>query len=117
NGRPMTLGGTTVAPDPAAERAIGEADGKLTIGLRPEALSIGDGPLRARIRTVEDLGSEVFVHLLIDHEGDSVPLVSKMYPPFDAEPGDEVRLQITGTTHVFDGDGLRVASGRASLRP
>jgi hypothetical protein len=46
-----------------------------------------------------------------------VSLVSKMFPPFDAQPGDGVGLQITGTTHLFDGDGLRVASGPATLSP
>jgi multiple sugar transport system ATP-binding protein len=115
-GGPLTIGNATVAPQADAEAAIAKAGGKRTIGLRPEALTIGDGPLKARIRTVEDLGSEVFVHLLLDHDGDSIPLVSKMTPPYEGEPGDEVGLQITGTTHVFDGDGMRVASTRATLR-
>ena len=34
------------------------------------AMIIGDGPIPARIRIVEDLGSEAFVHLVIDHEGE-----------------------------------------------
>jgi hypothetical protein len=41
--------------------------------------------------------------------------VSKMLPPFDGQPGDAVNLQITGTTHLFDSDGLRVASTTARL--
>ena len=68
------------------------------------------------MRTAEDLGSEVFVHVAVDHLGDQVALVSKMPPPFSAEPGENVALQITGTTHVFNGDGHRVASGPATLR-
>jgi multiple sugar transport system ATP-binding protein len=86
------------------------------VGFRPEALQVGDGPLSARIRTVEDLGSEMFVHVAVDHRGDSVPLIAKMAPPFDGEPDDHVRLQIVGTTHVFGEDGSRITSSRASLR-
>ena len=97
-------------------KAIHAAKGAITIGFRPEALRVGEGPLKAQVRTAEDLGSEVFVHVAVDHLGESVPLVSKMQPPFTAEPGENVALQITGTTHVFDGEGHRIASGPATLR-
>jgi multiple sugar transport system ATP-binding protein len=89
--------------------------GDMTVGFRPEAVKVGNGPLRAEIRTVEDLGSEVFVHVTIDHQGESVPVVSKMPPPFDGKLGDNVGLQITGTTHLFNGDGSRITSTPATL--
>jgi multiple sugar transport system ATP-binding protein len=111
DGRPLKFGATEVVP----ETAVTES-GPITIGFRPEALAVGDGPLPAQIRTVEDLGSEVFVHVAVDHGGDSVALVSKLAPPFEGEPGENVGLQITGTTHFFDGDGTRIASSRATLR-
>jgi multiple sugar transport system ATP-binding protein len=113
---PLTLGGTTVAVDGAAGDALtnGAGTGNITMGFRPEALRVGDGPLQAQIRTVEDLGPEVFVHVAIEHNGESVPLVSKMPPPFEGELGDNVRLQITGTTHFFNGDGSRIGSTRAA---
>ena len=53
-----------------------------TIGFRPEAVVVGDGPIPARIRVVEDLGSEVFVHLLIDHDGEERRIVAKVDAPF-----------------------------------
>jgi multiple sugar transport system ATP-binding protein len=109
--RPIKLGGAELAP--AAELA---APGQLTVGFRPEALHVGDGPLRAQIRTVEDLGSEVFVHVAIEHGGEHVPLVSKMAAPFEAEPGENVGLQIVGRTHFFDGEGTRITSTPATLR-
>ena len=43
---------------------------KGTLGFRPEAVVVGDGPVAGRIRIVEDLGSEVFVHLVIDNDGE-----------------------------------------------
>jgi multiple sugar transport system ATP-binding protein len=111
--RPMALGGSALT----LAGSGGATSGPVTVGFRPEALQVGDGPLRGKIRTVEDLGSEVFVHIGIEHRGETVPLVAKTLPPFDAQPGEGVGLQITGTTHLFDGDGARVASGPGKLSP
>ncbi|MFL5893810.1 MAG: ABC transporter ATP-binding protein [Thermoleophilaceae bacterium] len=114
--RPLRVGGATLEFDAPADALLADATGNIRVGFRPEALRIGDGPLRAQIRTVEDLGPEVFVHVAVDHHGESIPLVSKMPPPFQGELGDSVGLQIIGTTHLFDGDGTRITSTRATLR-
>ena len=113
--RPVKLGGTTLNVEGPGRAALSNGAGKVTVGFRPEALHIGDGPLKAKIRTVEDLGSEVFVHVTLEHQGESFDLVSKMDPPFEGRPEDNIGLQIIGTTHLFDGDGSRIASARASL--
>jgi multiple sugar transport system ATP-binding protein len=115
--RSLRLGQATLEVDAAAQSALADVAGPLTVGFRPEALKVGDGPLRAQIRTVEDLGPEVFVHLSLEHEGATVPLRSRMDPPFTGSAGDTVGLQITGRTHLFAGDGECVASGLATLRP
>jgi multiple sugar transport system ATP-binding protein len=115
--RPLRLGGSALALGHDGEAALADSRGAITVGFRPEALQVGDGPLRAQIRTVEDLGSEVFVHVYLDHQGESIALVSKMFPPFAGQPGDSIGLQITGTTHLFDADGMRIASTTASLQP
>jgi len=115
NGRPMAFGGSTLALG-AGDGTFADADGAVTVGFRPEALQVGDGPLRAQIRTVEDLGSEVFVHLALEHAGENVALVSKLPPPFDGRPGDDIGLQITGTTHLFADDGSRIRSTTATFR-
>jgi multiple sugar transport system ATP-binding protein len=74
-----------------------------TIGFRPETVTIGDdGPIPARIRLVEDLGSEVFVHLIIAHEGEDRRIVAKVDPPFAGRPDDNVRLKLRGKVHLFD---------------
>jgi multiple sugar transport system ATP-binding protein len=116
NGRPMALGGSTLELSTNGAAALADADGTITVGFRPEALEVGDGPLRAKIRTVEDLGSEMFVHLALEHAGENLALVSKMTPPFDGRPGDDIGLQITGTTHLFAGDGSRIGSTTATFR-
>jgi multiple sugar transport system ATP-binding protein len=80
------------------------------IGFRPEALSVGSGPIRARIRTVEDLGPEVFVHLLVDHEGEERRLVAKVLAPFTGAIDDNVSLSLNGSVHVFGEDSERIAT-------
>jgi multiple sugar transport system ATP-binding protein len=113
--RPLRLGASEIELDPRAEAALADGAGSITAGFRPEAVRVGDGPLRAVIRTVEDLGSEVFVHLGVEHRGDTLGLVSRMPPPFEGEPGDNVGLELVGTTHLFGGDGIRITSTRATL--
>jgi multiple sugar transport system ATP-binding protein len=113
---PLTIGNATLSFQGAGAAAVGNGAGRVTVGFRPEALQVvDDGPLKAQIRTVEDLGPEVFVHMAVEHHGESIPLVAKMQPPFEGGLGDPVRLQITGATHVFGGDGERIASTTATL--
>jgi multiple sugar transport system ATP-binding protein len=114
--RPLKIAGVSIGVDGPGAAAAGNGAGRITVGFRPEALQVGDGPLKATIRTVEDLGSEVFVHLALEHQGENLALVSKMFPPFHGQPGDSVGLQIIGTTHLFGGDGTRIASTTATLR-
>jgi multiple sugar transport system ATP-binding protein len=88
-----------------AELRIGGGGGgqRGTLGFRPETVVIDSGgPIPARIRVVEDLGSEVFVHLVIDHEGEERRIVAKVDPPFAGEVDDSVRLTLRGTVHLFD---------------
>jgi multiple sugar transport system ATP-binding protein len=102
-------GSVTIA---GAEIRIGQAlGGPATIGFRPETVAIGDdGPIPARIRVVEDLGSEVFVHLVVDHEGDERRIVAKVDPPFAGEPDENVRLTLRGALHLFDATEVRRAT-------
>jgi multiple sugar transport system ATP-binding protein len=95
-----------------AEIRIGRAlGGPATIGFRPETVAIGDdGPIPARVRVVEDLGSEVFVHLVVDHEGEERRIVAKVDPPFAGEPDESVRLALRGAVHLFDATEVRRAT-------
>jgi multiple sugar transport system ATP-binding protein len=114
--RPLRLGSSQLVLDGDAEAAVANSGaGNITLGFRPETVRLGDGPLRAQIRTVEDLGNEVFVHISLDHRGDTLGLVSRLAPPFDGTPGDNTGVQLDGTTHLFGGDGSRIASTKATL--
>ena len=80
-----------------------DLDGDRTIiGFRPEAVVVGSGSIPARIRVVEDLGSEVFVHVLIDHLGEERRLVARAEAPFHGQSGDNVQLSLRGAAHLFD---------------
>jgi multiple sugar transport system ATP-binding protein len=98
---PLQVGGTQigVSDDLGGERT--------TVGFRPEAVIVGDGPIPARIRIVEDLGSELFVHLLIDHDGAERRIVAKVDAPFVGSSGDNVRVRLHGTLHLFDAAEVR----------
>jgi multiple sugar transport system ATP-binding protein len=93
---PLLVGGADIgiADDLGGERT--------TVGFRPETVIPGDGPIPARIRIVEDLGSELFVHLIIDHDGEERRIVAKVDAPFVGSAGDNVRLSLRGTIHLFD---------------
>jgi multiple sugar transport system ATP-binding protein len=92
---------------------VDHAEKRSAIGFRPEALSVGSGPIGARIRTVEDLGPEVFVHVLVDHEGEEQRLVAKVPAPFIGAIDDNVSLSLNGSVHVFGDDGERIATVRS----
>jgi multiple sugar transport system ATP-binding protein len=95
-GGPLRIAGAEIGID---DDLGGE---RTTVGFRPETVLVGDGPISGRIRTVEDLGSEVFVHLVIDHDGEERRLVAKVAAPFAGSPGDNIRLGLRGTVHLFD---------------
>jgi multiple sugar transport system ATP-binding protein len=109
-GEGRRLGGATFEPPRDAR-----VEDIVTVGFRPETVTVDEGPVRARVRNVEDLGSEVFVHVAIDHDGTSIPVTARMSPPFSAGLDDEVGIQLIGATHLFDADGTRIASGPGTL--
>ncbi len=113
---PVRVGGTAIDLSlDVASRLMAFGGEQVVVGFRPEAVRVGQGPLAAHIRTVEDLGSEVFVHVAIEHEGATVPVVSKMPAPFHGVTGDPIDVQLSGTVHLFDPDGGRLAKATAKF--
>jgi multiple sugar transport system ATP-binding protein len=110
NTLPVSANGSLHVAGAALSVADGLGGQRATVGFRPEAVVVGDGPIAGRIRTVEDLGSEVFVHLVVDHEREEHRIVAKVAAPFAGSPGDNVRLALHGTIHVFDDAEVRRAS-------
>lgn len=86
----------------AVEGVDTPTDGHAVVaGVRPEHLSIGDGPLSATVRAVEWLGHER--HVYCDLGGTSVIVRDTEDGGGGARAGDEVRLAAApGEVHLFD---------------
>lgn len=103
------------APTPV--RVAHPVGAALRVGLRPEALRVDrEGPIVGRIVHLENLGSEVFVHLAV--EGCGAPVVSR----HDREEAGAMRLGeclrlgfAASAMRIFGADGLRVDVVRASI--
>ena len=78
-------------------------------GIRPEHLSIGDGPLTVEVSLVEDLGSDSYVYGHLAGDSDSSVIVRSGREPTPG-PGMPSRPAVdTAHLHLFDAaTGLRV---------
>jgi multiple sugar transport system ATP-binding protein len=104
----IRVGGTTLHPSEGQLRAA-KGHSKLTVGIRPEHLSIGgDGELTLEVALVEDLGSDSYIygHLAGDADSHVIVRASRDHP----RPGEVVKVKVdTAHLHLFDGGtGLRV---------
>jgi multiple sugar transport system ATP-binding protein len=72
-----------------APKLVSAADGEVTVGLRPEGISIGANGQPAEVVAVEPFGSEVIVDVRI---GDQ-PLKVRAAPDVRPEPGTTVNLR------------------------
>jgi ABC-type sugar transport system ATPase subunit len=83
---------------PPAVLGIDAPDGAVA-GVRPEHVVIGGEGTPAEVTLVEPVGSEAFVHLLVDgHE-----VVARVDAAARPRPGDELRVRGT-VVHLFDAE-------------
>jgi multiple sugar transport system ATP-binding protein len=86
----------------AAIQRIGLTSDQVTIGVRPEALRIGNEGLSATIVAVEELGSDSFVYCTPNDHAD-VSLVARTDGLNTSQPGTIVHLMPdVSSMHVFD---------------
>ncbi len=86
----------------SSEMAVPED--KVTIGIRPEHISLATAGLPARIQTVEHLGSESYLHLHIE-SGES--LTVRVDGETDIRPDQQVQLKVDSKfLHLFDRNGV-----------
>jgi multiple sugar transport system ATP-binding protein len=78
---------------------------RITVGVRPHALRIGDGPVKARVSSCQWLGDQTHVAA----ELGAMTVVSVSHERLRARPGEDIALAIQpGDLHLFDSE-----SGRA----
>jgi multiple sugar transport system ATP-binding protein len=107
NGKGCSFCGVDV-PLPEASRA---ANGKVVLGLRPEALELAPGGIDARVEVVEEVGADAYVFCVAEYGGDTVKLVARS--DSRRAPEREARVSLCpriDEAHVFDAaTGTRLA--------
>lgn len=77
---------------------------EVTIGIRPEALAPGDGPIRGRIELVEHLGSEKIVYV----KAHDTRLTAKAAPDDRLSQGETISLSFSSKGLHFFHEGKRI---------
>ena len=105
------LGGMPVPTSEGVAKALANTPGRMvTVGVRPEHLTLrssSDG-IPGEVVVVEELGSEAFVHVHVDHQGETLKLVVRDEGETSTMRGDRVNVGFAGKTHIFGPDGLRL---------
>ena len=106
NGPALDLPASDVSP--AVRAAIGDRR-RVTLGIRPHRLLIGDGPLKARVASNQWLGDQS--HVAAEIAGKLAVGVTHMRVP--ARPGEEISLGLAARDlHLFDIDtGTAISHG------
>ena len=78
------------------------------VGIRPEHLAVTADGLPGKVTVVEELGSEAYVHVDVEHQHDMISLVVRAPGETDIDRGDNVHIAVGGPTHVFTADGRRL---------
>ena len=76
-----------------------------TIGVRPEQITVGDGPWEGVVGLSEHLGSDSFLKVAVDGIG---TLTVRAPGEVHARHGDRIRLAPAGKIHRFGADGLAI---------
>lgn len=113
-GNDVAIGGLSVPLEDSVSAGLAESgDRHLSVGVRPEHLSLigsSEPGISGEVTVVEELGSEAFLHVRIDHQGESQTLVVRDAGETSTVRGDKVNVGFSGVVHVFGSDGERVGS-------
>ena len=105
----LFLGDMVVPVDKKVDSRLRKHGGtQFSVGVRPEHLTLGSEGLGGEVVVVEELGSESFVHVHVEHQGETQTLVVRDQGETSTRRGDNVKIAVAGKTHVFNEDGTRV---------
>ena len=89
----------------SAARASAGAGGRVTIGLRPDALELAPDGLPARVEVVEDVGAEAYAICSADLADGERRVIARVDPRHSPAQGERVHLRPVGEeAHLFDPD-------------
>jgi multiple sugar transport system ATP-binding protein len=109
DGSSVVFGSTRIPLDPAVAAALAgiPADG-VTIGIRPQGLALGSEGVPAGVVVVEELGSETFVFVEMEHLGAPTRIRVRVSADVEIARGEQTNLRVLGPVHVFGPDKLRL---------
>ncbi|MFV2064206.1 MAG: ABC transporter ATP-binding protein [Chloroflexota bacterium] len=109
DGDSLAFGSTRIPMDAAVAAQVSKIGATgLTIGIRPQALALGTAGVPAETVVVEELGSETFVFVEMEHLGKTVRVRVRTDADYDISRGDRTQVEVVGPVHVFGADGLRL---------
>ncbi len=74
------------------------ANHEITMGIRPESLTPGDGPIKGRLELIENLGPETLLYIKID----DIRLIAKAPSGFRGKRGEKISLALSNQgIHFF----------------
>jgi len=87
-----------------AESTLGTGR-KVTLGVRPEDLSLAEHGLPVQVELVEVLGADAYLHGTLKSEGEDLPVIARVDGRRPPEKGQTVHLQAKeGHTHLFNSE-------------
>lgn len=105
----VAVSGASVPLTGSMRKAVADLSGQtITVGFRPEHLSISGDGISANVIGVEELGSEAIVRARINHGNKEHVLVVRAEGESDISRGDDISVGFKGTVHVFGPDGVRL---------
>ncbi len=115
DGKSVTFGSTRTSVDEAVAAQMSNLKStEITIGIRPQGLAFGTDGVPAEVVVVEELGSETFVFVEMEHFGDTVRVRVRVDSEYRISRGDHTFLEVLGPVHVFGPDGLRLKTASES---
>ena len=111
NGTTVTLGSEQLPVDTAVAAQLAHIDPhQVTVGVRPQGLALGSTGIPGEVKVVEELGSETFVFLEIDHLGEPTRIRVRVDGDYVISRGEKTHIEVLGPVHVFGPDGQRLAT-------
>ena len=112
NGGALAIGDLPVPVSDTTAREIAALPVRsITIGARPEHLVFAAAGIPGSVISVEDLGPESIVRVLIEHAGKDHILVVRSDSETGIQRGETVRVAFRRPVHVFGANGRRLGAG------
>ncbi|MCQ3811960.1 MAG: ABC transporter ATP-binding protein [Acidimicrobiia bacterium] len=107
----LRLGSLALPLDEQTAHDLAALDaGDYTVGVRPEHLQLASEGIAGEVTVVEELGSESYVHVTVEHQGGPLLLVVRAEGETMTQRGDNVLISCRGPVHVFAPNGERIGA-------